>query len=200
MPEFWRWIKKCCRFRKFPVCTIFLAFLMFPISPSVFANPVTFDLAADWSDVQNGGSNPWSYREGTNLLPHVSDWIAGGYSVTQPAWANAPSGVGHVPAIWKLTQASADAQIGDVIVHDTDNARPGENFGPANILWTSTIAGTVNIVGSVWHIANDNRGSSWSLYLNNTLLTTGVVAGGDPYSRASPFNFSNGSGGSQAHS
>jgi hypothetical protein len=43
-----------------------------------------------------------------------------------------------------------------------------------------------------------DRGNHWALYNNGMLFTEGDVFSGDPYDRASPFNFANGSGGALA--
>jgi hypothetical protein len=40
-----------------------------------------------------------------------------------------------------------------------------------------------------------NRNVDWSIFINNTLVTSGNVGFGDPYSRANPLSFSLGSGG-----
>jgi len=39
------------------------------------------------------------------------------------------------------------------------------------------------------------RSNHWALYNNGVLFTQGDISSGDPYNRASPFNFANGSGG-----
>src|SRR5258706_15571231 len=68
---------------------------------------ITYDLKTDWSEVSNP-NGVWSYREGTNALPHVASWLgdpaAFGTNV-QPAWAD--SGVQasqeFLPAWFKST-------------------------------------------------------------------------------------------------
>ena len=41
------------------------------------------------------------------------------------------------------------------------------------------------------------RGNTWSLYVRDSLISSGTVSGGDSYSRANPFTFNLGSGGPQ---
>src|SRR6266850_99073 len=172
----------------------------FALAVAPQASTRVYNLAANWSD----GANPnsvWSYREGNNSLRHVDNWVSGGFVGMQPAWANAPSGFGHVPAWWKLVAphgaGTLDAQIGDVLVHATDNAR-GETYGPSNVVWTSPSTSTVTINGSVWNALEDGRSTNWSLYLNDTMLTGGSVGSGDPFSRARPFDLAAGAAGPSA--
>ena len=49
-------------------------------------------------------------------------------------------------------------------------------------------------------MAGEGHGRSvdWSVKLNGTSLTSGTVYSGDPYSRATPFDFATGSGGPTA--
>lgn len=152
------------------------------------------DLNADWSDANNPNAvsfGAWSYREGSNLLPHVADWTPLGASSTQPAWAPGTSSGNFLPAIFKATTNEFDWLIGDIVIHTTDTGNGAAN-GPANVLWTSDFNGTVDLSGSTWLARNTvGRTNDWSIFLNNTLLSTGAVSG----SRASQFSFSGGSGG-----
>ncbi|MBS0265755.1 MAG: hypothetical protein JSS02_27740 [Planctomycetes bacterium] len=139
----------------------------------------------------------WSYRQGTTLLPHVADWTPLGASPAQPAWAVGTTSGNFLPAIFKATSAPLDWQVGDVVIHTTDESN-GAAYGPANIVWTSPFAATINVSGAT-RIARDiGRSNDWFLYKNNVLLTSGNVASGDAYSRAHPFSFADGSGGSSA--
>jgi hypothetical protein len=159
----------------------------------------SYDLRTDWSD----NSNPngvWSYRAGNVVLPHVANWTLDTFSSPQGGWGNGES----IP-FWFRSSATPlstahDWQLGDVVVHTQDNNN-GLGNGPANVVWTSPSAATVSIAGGVWEgreiadLGGGLRGNTWSLYLDNTLLSSGVVRGGDPYSRTNPFTFDLGSGG-----
>jgi uncharacterized repeat protein (TIGR01451 family) len=156
----------------------------------------TYDLAADWSNTSNP-NGAWSYNEGLNPLPLTPFWYGG----QQPGWAyccNYPGGFGHVPVWlkWQSTQG-LDFQAGDVSVHSSDSGR-GENFGPANVTWTSPSAGVITISGSAWISRTTDRSNRWTLYLNGNSLSSGQMFGGGPYNRSNQFNFSAGSGGAAA--
>ena len=90
-----------------------------------------------------------------------------------------------------------DWLAGDVIVHSTDGFN-GIGNGPANVLWTSPIAGLASITGSVWLGRDIGRSVDWSLLINGVAITGGSLSSGDPFNRASPFLFSAGSGGAAA--
>jgi hypothetical protein len=47
---------------KFPSCLTVAGLIGFPAFAGIAsANPITYDLAADWSDTTNGGTNVWAY-------------------------------------------------------------------------------------------------------------------------------------------
>jgi hypothetical protein len=79
-------------------------------------------------------------------------------------------------------------------MHSTDGFN-GIGSGVGNVIWTSPINGTATISGNVWMGRDINRLNHWALYNNSVLVTDGDIFSGDPYNRASPFNFANGSGG-----
>jgi hypothetical protein len=152
------------------------------------------DLKSDWSDTDNPTSNGWSYRAGTNLLPHVDNWI--GFGPGQPAWS--PTSGGYVPAWFKATLCCGlDYLTGDIVVHTTDANGPGQ--GLANVVWTSALNGTIDISGNVW-LARDefDRSNVWRLLVNGTVISTGDLFAGDPFSRATPMDLALGTGGPAA--
>ena len=162
---------------------------------------ISFDLTADWSDTANP-NGAWSYREGTNLLPHVGAWqgLAGDFSSAQPAWARFDVGTSNLPCMFKSSAIVGivhDWIDGDVACHSTDNFN-GIGSGTANITWTSPAAGVVTLTGAIWMGRDIGRGNHWSLSLDGAPLTSGDVASGDPWSRTSPMDFSVGSGGASA--
>ena len=169
---------------------------------------LTYDLRTDWSDTQNP-NGPWSYNEGNNPLPHTgcaflncSPWTN-----CQPAWARGdvcPTQGGNSPVIPAVFKAIAndwealqyDIQPGDIILHSRDDAN-GSGNGEGNITWTASTNGFVTVSGGVWSAADFlGRGNHWSIHLNATILTEGDVSANDAYSRAVPFDFRNGSAGS----
>jgi hypothetical protein len=159
---------------------------------------INYDLQTDWSDAANP-NGVWAYREGSNNLPHVNSWQStlGGWSTAQPAWSRSENGSNRLPVIFKSNGSETFAHdwiAGDIIVHSWDSSN-GSGNGLANIVWTSPGAGTIDITGSTWAGRDIGRSNQWNLYVNNSLVTFGSVASGDPYSRANPFNFAVGSGG-----
>jgi hypothetical protein len=88
-------------------------------------------------------------------------------------------------------------QPGDIIMHTWDLENGLEN-GEGNILWTATNIAFLTISGGVWEASFLGRGNHWTLSVNSTVLTEGDIFDGDPYSRAAPFDFANGTGGTNA--
>jgi len=156
----------------------------------------TSDLEADWSNANNP-NGPWSLHQGNGVLPFEDSWplipgIAG--------WCTSGTGGPSLP-IW--FQSQIDGAVGfdwaadDVVVHTTDRAN-GAGNGSANVVWTSDVSGTAMISGGVWMGRDIGRGNDWFIYLNDTLLTSGHIESGDPFSSANPFDFANGSAGAKA--
>ena len=182
----------------FPIPSGLIAATGLLFSASGPASATIYDLAADWSDSANP-HGPWSYNEGANPLPHVSAWqgLSGDFTTAQPAWARGPVGNTNLPCWFKSSATvgvAHDWQTGDVITHSTDGFN-GVGSGPANVTWACPGNGAVNISGAVWMGRDIGRGNHWTLSINSTALSGGDVFSGDISSRASPFNFTNGSGG-----
>jgi len=159
---------------------------------------VVYDLVSDWSD-QSNPAGTWTYREGVNALPHVDDWRPLLINVAQPAWSRQDTNSNYLPTWFKSTTdnpSGFDFRAGDVVVHSTDTFRGP--MGDANVLWTSPIGGVADVSGSIWMVRDIGRGNTWRLSHNGSVLTSGHVSSGDPYSRAQPFQFSSGSGGVSA--
>ena len=64
--------------------------------------PAGVDLKVDWSDAANP-NGVWTYREGSNALPHVAWWQrnAGGWTSAQPGWADSEDGNDRAPFWFK---------------------------------------------------------------------------------------------------
>lgn len=160
-----------------------------------------WDLTADFSDSANP-NGVWSYNEGANPLPHVDSWQSslGGWALPQPGFAYSENGTNRLP-FWYRSNGTEnfapDIQAGDVVVHSVD-AFNGIGNGEANVTWTTPVAGIINISGGVWATREIGRGNQWTLSLNDAPLSSGFVSSGDPYSRATPFDFAFGSGGPTA--
>jgi len=172
--------------------------LILALSPRPAAALTIYDLTFDWSDSTNP-NGPWAYREGSNLLPHVTAWqgLAGDFTNAQPAWARFDVGTSNLPCIFRSSANVGivhDWQTGDVVCHSQDNFN-GIGSGVANITWTSPAYGAIKISGAVWMGRDISRGNHWSISFNGTELTFGDVFSGDPYDRATPMDFTAGSGG-----
>jgi hypothetical protein len=168
------------------------------VSPRPAAALAIYDLTFDWSDSANP-NGPWAYREGTNLLPHVAAWqgLAGDFTSPQPAWARSESGTTNLPCFFRSSATVGivhDWQTGDVICHSQDNFN-GIGSGAANVTWTSPSYGAIKISGAIWMGRDIGRGNHWSIAFNGTELTAGDVFSGDAYDRATPMDFTAGSGG-----
>ena len=184
-------------------CLVVVGLIVFAlsVSPRRAQSQTLYDLNTAWSDSSNP-NNVWTYREGSNALPHVNAWqgLIGDFSAAQPAWARADVGNTNLPAWMKVvapTNIAHDWQLGDIIVHTTDSFN-GVGSGDANVIWTSPITGTINIGGGVWMGRDIGRSNHWNVSLDAAVLSGGDIFSGDPYSRASPFNFAAGSGGAAA--
>lgn len=141
-----------------------------------------YNLGSDWSDVSNP-NGVWGYRQGTTLLSSGT-WS---FDFTpQTAW------LGGIPAVWLKAQSTAgfDVAVGDVVTHTATTTNP-----LTNIVWTSPVAGTIDINGGVWMIRDIGRANNWFVRHNGSLLSSGSLSSGDPFNRASPFNLDAGSGG-----
>lgn len=178
-----------------------LAGILLPFFACTAQAQVLADLKTDWSNVNNP-NGPWTYREGTNALPAVASWQSslGGWGTAQPGWAKSENGNDRLP-FWFQSNGSEtfthDFLVGDIVVHSTDTAN-GVGSGPGNVIWTSTITGSVAISGGTWIGRDIGRSNTWSLWKNNTQLTDGIISSGDAFDRANPFLFANGSGGASA--
>jgi hypothetical protein len=160
-----------------------------------------YDLGGDWSEIRNP-SGVWTYREGTNPLPHVSSWEGSmsSFASAQPGWARSESSPSRIP-FWFRSSATPtfahDWLPGDVVIHSRDDAN-GIGSGTGNVIWTSPLSGVLTVHGALWMGRDIGRSNQWSLWLNQTLLSSGSVSSGDPYSRADPLDLASGSGGSSA--
>ena len=163
----------------------------------------TYDLRADWSYSSNP-NGPWAFWSDRTLLPFVDNWTLDVFNPPQAGWAFGST----IPFWFRSSSAPArevDWQIGDVVVHTHTPGTPnGLETGLASVTWTSPTNGLVDLAGAVWQardipdIGGGLRGNRWNLYLRGTLLSTGTIGGGDPYSRTSPFRLDQGAGGSAA--
>lgn len=156
-------------------CTVFALIVPICILPAFGGSGSAFvaDLGRDWSNTVNG-NNGWKYNAGTAPLAFQQNWL--GF----PAWATGQVAPNLSPGIFKFDSADViagvlDYQSNDVGVLSGDSQSSG-NAGVANITWTSSVAGTIEIRGRVWNAeiaaARDNQ---YTLKVNGVVLTGGTI-------------------------
>lgn len=134
------------------------------------------DLTSDWS-VSAGLpvlAPEWSLTyDGGQLLPGVAN--VGGldfYPVAQPGFQ-----ADFVPAWFQAAFDGADFtnpaniewEIGDIVVH-TDQTR-----GATSAIWTSNLAGLVDIAGSLWNPRDFDRAQEYTITVNGVVLASGTI-------------------------
>ncbi len=158
-------------------------------------NAQSWDLVCDFSDAANP-NGVWSYNAGSSpIMVHQDDWDPTScLSIAQPAWAEAGSGYGHIPAWMKIvtndtkTCWPADVEIGDVIVHANSKGN-GNDVDLANVTWTSPVDDMVDVRGALWLLRDIGRSVKWTASLNGSTFASGDLFSGDSLSRADPARF-----------
>lgn len=158
-------------------------------APTARAEVLEYDLAEQWSDLENPFF-PWTLWKSPTALFGINqpDYLQDGTGTR--AWADQPFALEmHVP-VW-----SRDASGPEPLVwmHGAEFDRTGTNVTSA--AWISYFEGTATIGGAVWQTWNGNRAMRWSLVHNSTVLTTGDIVTDGTYTATSPFDFAAGSGG-----
>ncbi len=164
----------------------FLAALGFLLVIPLLAVPAkaqVYDLTNDFS-LANNPNGVWSYRflDGT-ILPFVASRVSDPWGTPQPAW-------GDVPGWFKSNGTELFAHdwiAGDVITHSS-----------SIVVWTSPSATTISISGATWATRDIGRFNDWGIFKNGTLLSSGTIGSGDPFSRSNPHDFAIGTGGAAA--
>lgn len=162
------------------------------------ASAQLYDLRADWSETSNP-NGVWSYRHGDTPLPHVDAWQRnlGGWTSFQPGWARSEDTNTRLPFWFRSNGTETfgnDFDPGDIVVHSVDGSN-GVGSGPANVAWTAPAFGQVSVAGAIWLGRDIGRSNRWTIYRGGQALTSGDISSGDQYSRANPFNFAAGTGG-----
>ncbi|HUN82701.1 MAG TPA: hypothetical protein VMV81_14445 [Phycisphaerae bacterium] len=182
----------------FPVrfIQIGLLSLLIIIAPAPGATVVNYaNLKSDWSNVSNPNAGPfgaWSYTQGGTPLSAISHW-AGDGGQTLVGWGPAANAPGDfLPFFFQTTSPYGDSEAGDVLIHTTDGAN-GDSNGPAVLLWTSNVTGTVNVIGSLWPPRLIGRLNDYQLSLvrdgTPTVLDAGQIVEDGSISRCVPIRF-----------
>src|SRR5262245_8797643 len=174
---------------------------------------VTYDLAADWSDVANPNSS-WALYKAPGMLFNTvqPDWYNVGTSPNQPAWADASGpdpfppnplapmwakAVGDVGSLSGNSIYNGFVDVGTVYMHAAEAFRTSTDF--SSVVWTSPRNGTIHIDGGVWMSkAFNDRPHAWELRKNGVPFTGGPLTFADSFDKTNPFLFAAGSGGASA--
>jgi len=178
------------------VSRIATAIVVALILVSVIASPPTaraeileYDLAEQWSDVENPFL-PWSLWKSPSALFGINQTDYGQDGSGRRAWADQPyPETMHVP-VWGC---DASLAVPVVWMHGAEYDRTGTNVTSAT--WVSYQAGTVTISGEVWQGAANGRSMRWSLHHNGSQLTSGDIVTNGTYTQEHPFPYSEGTGG-----
>jgi hypothetical protein len=191
------------RTRTWQAASLSVVWLSLGATPLV-AQP--WDLTADWSDAANP-FGPWSLYRAPGTLYPVNQPDYWSDARNQRAWADAPfpTTPGHTPVWMKVTTLDSCGNCstsggpilpgfvtpGTVVVSTSDFTSFGE---PTSVGWTSPVTGSIAIGGGVWlNKFLELRPQTWELFLNDALLSSGVLTDADPYHQGDPFRFRDGS-------
>jgi len=168
-------------------CT--LGFVVLVLCSPAFAATITYDLKNDWGTTNPNG--PWSFLQGTTLLPYQSTCDAYVY--------NCPNTYPYLP-IWGRIAASAGSnepywEPGDIWTHSVDGYNGSPSLGESTLKWIAPVTGTISLNGDIWYLHGPcctDRSNDFFLYLNGTLLATGTVSGSgtNEHTLSNPIDFS----------
>jgi hypothetical protein len=164
---------------------------------AISATPVSaYDLRTDWSEPANP-NGPWSYREGSIVLPHNNG--GAGDPIPFPAYQPSKAPGNFLPAWFKMPNPlpNFDALAGDIIVHTNDNSNGNLALGNANVLFTAPVAGQYHIFGNLWNASTTlapsdfrPRPQDWQILVNGLVQDSGVLdAIPGHFTRSSPDTF-----------
>ena len=154
------------------------------------AEAAMWDLGDDWSDAQNP-NGVWTLMKSTAAPFTINqpDYFQDGGN--QRAWADEPFALNaHVPFWMKANDT------GVIYTHGAELDRTGSDYTSA--VWTSPLAGDVQISGALWNTWVSGRQMRWQLRLNDAVVSRGDLFGNGVYTEASPFALAAGDGGPAA--
>jgi uncharacterized protein (TIGR03437 family) len=182
-----------------------LAATILAIATATQIAAATYDLSSGWSNATNP-NGPWTYNEGTIVLPLISNWNAGNTtwsaSCGQPAWAPSNVSKRFLP-VWlqanactapyfpvdSNNSASGNVLTGDIVLHTNDDGNGNLLLGMANVVFTAPVAGSYAITGVLWDARFDPaEPQDWTLLLNGGEIASGILPGGLPRSLGQRFS------------
>ena len=168
---------------------------------SAAAHAQTYDLAADWSDVNNP-NGVWALYKAPGQLFTINqaDWY--GNETNQPAWADAtgpdpfppnplaPMWAKAIGDVGTLSQNIYDGFVdaGTVIMHSAEAFRTGTDF--SSVVWTSPQDGLIRFDTDLWIAKAFDRPHTWELRKNGAVHIAGSLTQADPYTKTNPLHLS----------
>lgn len=149
-------------------------------------NGRVWNLATDWSDLNNP-NGPWSLKHNaSDISTHVSSWNGGSFHTSQSAWV-VNNNTAQVPNFFKR---SGTGGTYDIPLAVTAGHSPGSAQGISSVVWTSPDAMNIEVSGAIWDASPLQRVVQWDLFLNGSKLSGGVLANHtDAFSSINPFDF-----------
>jgi hypothetical protein len=176
------------RFR-FLSCLTVAGLIAFPAFAGIAsANPITYDLAADWSDTTNGGTNVWAYGRYASSVGagspatfndfdlNVAVTVAPASGQLLRAWRNgSPSLID--PNIIKNEGSTVTTSAFSIITFNADAVTFGPFLGPAVARFTAPAAGLYDVSASFKTVQVGNTAPHAYISLDGaTPLDRGVLS------------------------
>ncbi len=132
------------------------------------AQAATYDLATD--RLPNANPNgPWSFRSGDTVLPWHNSVCCLGFSAG--GYAPRATAGGFLPLFFQRQPG------GDVGLHTYDPGNGRQSSGEANLVWTATATGQLDIdLYLYWSQAPLQRSNDYTLLLGNQVLASGTLS------------------------
>ena len=131
------------------------------------ANATTYNLANDWGTANPNG--PWSFLQGTNLLPYQSSNVCCG--INSPGYAPSINPGNFLPVFWQSAGLGSD-----IFIHSVDGGNGNPALGEATLTWTAPVAGTIDVSGYLYYAQLGlQRGNSYVLSLGGSSLQSGTL-------------------------
>lgn len=152
--------------------------LMSPVGTAA----VIYDVAADWSTTDNP-NGPWSYLQGTALLPNQPTACCG--LPVAPSFAPSYVSGTFLPVFGQATPGA------DIYVHSYDPFNGGAAQGEAVLAWTAPMSGLVDVSGYFYysHFPHQ-RSNDVTILLGSSVLGSAVLSYLEHQDEANQWSFS----------
>lgn len=141
-----------------------------------------YDVAADWSTTDNP-NGPWSYLQGTALLPNQPTACCG--LPVAPSFAPSHVSGTFLPVFGQATPGA------DIYVHSYDPFNGGAAQGEAVLAWTAPMSGLADVSGYFYysHFPHQ-RSNDVTILLGGSVLGSAVLSYLEHQDEANQWNFS----------